>query len=159
MGDFKLDTRVSTWKPEDKNQFLVVYKGQTTISGGKRGQRYYAMEGDQVLNFSSKMGGSESIGMVLVLRRLKKEGQYGFVKYLGPLERGDRFYNLITEWTAVHRGKLEQENVKREAAKDHPESVKELVKQIRGNIYITELTNRERRMFALWVFEEIMKSS
>lgn len=128
----------------------LVYCGMRQ-NGMKTMQQYMDIETGIVLTFKSKLLRVESIGVILSANR---EGNtFSEYRYLRTLENGNKYYSLISEWTANHRVSLEKKKEISIMKKEHSRSIErtiELLISASKNLYSSDRSN-----FAMYVYNKL----
>lgn len=132
---------------------VLIYVGAVDLSGGKTGHKYYDTVNKSYHLFAKKLLSLGSVGFKI---KCKIKGDTFYDQSMdGFVQPNEEEYKLVQEWSIKHRARLERIKAERASKKPHSKSIEETVKSIRESTW--QMTSTEKRNFALWVYNEILK--
>jgi len=140
-----------------ENRVLYIYTGVVVSNKDKKRFCYMNTQSGKEEWYNKKLSSYETVGTVIEVTSTETGVSQPYThkgKVSGDLLPS--FQNQITEWSIRDRANLETLSMIGESKKEHPKAVKELIKELKQST-LWNLTPRGKKLFALWVYNELIK--
>jgi len=137
------------------NRIQFIYAGSVLNNKDQKRYAYINTDNKKEELYKVKLWKSETAGSVIEATKTETgvEAPYEYIGKISDELWGD-YLDDITSWSVRERGCLENIRVQSESKEDHPQSISELINQIKEAIWT--LNPRQRKNFALWVYNQIL---
>lgn len=136
------------------NETILIYRGSFIGSNRKKYYSYVdAITGKQC-NFNSKLSYSYQIGNLI--KCFVRESNYSKYEFVGQIQRTDKYYDDIEEWTLNQKATLSKLEMENASKKVHEQSIELKINELLKSIKY--LSSSDKKAIALRIYTQIMSN-